>query len=52
MVATNPVYYLKENDALAHEVLLAVGNGHKLADEERKVMPSKQFYLKSMQEMA
>lgn len=52
VVATNPVYYLKENDALAHEVLLAVGNGHKLADEDRKVMPTNQFYLKSMQEMA
>ncbi len=51
VVATNPVYYLKEDDALAHEVLLAVGNGHKLADEERKAMPSKQFYFKSMQEM-
>lgn len=51
VVATNPVYYLKAEDALAHEVLLAVGNGHKLADEERKVMPTKQFYLKSMQEM-
>ena len=52
VVATNPVYYLTEDDALAHEVLLAVGNGHKLADEERRVMPAKQFYLKSMQEMA
>ena len=51
MVATNPVYYLKANDALAHEVLLAVGNGHKLSDEERIVFPSKQFYFKSMQEM-
>ena len=52
MVATNPVYYLNANDALAHEVLLAVGNGHKLSEEERIVFPSKQFYFKSMQEMA
>ena len=51
VVATNPVYYLKANDALAHEVLLAVGNGHKLSEEERMVFPSKQFYFKSMQEM-
>lgn len=51
IVATNPVYYLKAEDALAHEVLLAVGNGHKLADEEREILPSKEFYLKSMQEM-
>lgn len=51
VVATNPVYYLKADDALAHEVLLAVGTGHKLADDERKVLSSKQHYLKSMQEM-
>ena len=51
MVATNPVYYLNANDALAHEVLLAVGNGHKLSEDERIVFPSKQFYFKSMQEM-
>ena len=51
VVATNPVYYLNANDALAHEVLLAVGNGHKLSEEERIVLPSKQFYLKSTQEM-
>lgn len=52
VVATNPVYYVKAEDALAHEVLLAVGTGQKLSDEERRILPSKQYYLKSMQEMA
>ena len=51
MVATNPVYYLEEDDALAHEVLLAVGNGHKLMDEEREVLPSRQYYLRRIEEM-
>ncbi|MFD6438679.1 DNA polymerase III subunit alpha [Peribacillus sp. NPDC060186] len=52
IVATNPVYYLNESDALAQEVLLAIGNGDKLADETRTVLASNQFYLKSRAEMA
>lgn len=51
VVATNPVYYLSEEDALAHEVLLAVGKGNKLDDEDRQALPSNQFYLKSRKEM-
>ena len=52
IVATNPVYYLNESDALAHEVLLAIGNGDKLADETHTVLESDQFYLKSRSQMA
>ncbi|MEJ9228088.1 DNA polymerase III subunit alpha [Peribacillus butanolivorans] len=52
IVATNPVYYLNESDALAQEVLLAIGNGDKLADETRTVLASNQYYLKSRAEMA
>ncbi|MGM9956886.1 MAG: DNA polymerase III subunit alpha, partial [Peribacillus sp.] len=52
LVATNPVYYLNQSDALAHEALLAIGNGDKLADETRVVLPSTQFYMKSRAEMA
>lgn len=52
IVATNPVYYLNESDALAHEVLLAIGNGDKLADETHTVLESEQFYLKSRSQMA
>ena len=46
IVATNPVYYLNESDALAQEVLLAIGNGDKLADETRTVLASNQYYMK------
>ncbi|KWW20133.1 DNA polymerase III [Peribacillus simplex] len=52
VVATNPVYYLNESDALAQEVLLAIGNGDKLADEAHTVLESKQYYLKSRKQMA
>ncbi|WP_110927207.1 DNA polymerase III subunit alpha [Bacillus massiliglaciei] len=52
LVATNPVYYLHKQDALAQEVLLAVGNGEKLSDEARMRLPSGQYYLKSPEEMA
>nr|WP_309476899.1 DNA polymerase III subunit alpha [Bacillus sp. ISL-34] len=52
IVATNPVYYLNESDALAQEVLLAIGNGDKLADETHTVLESDQYYLKSRAQMA
>ena len=52
VVATNPVYYLDKKDALAQEVLLAIGNGEKLSDEDRQVLPSCEYYLKSRTEMA
>lgn len=52
IVATNPVYYLNESDALAQEVPLAIGNGDKLTDETRTVLASNQYYLKSRAEMA
>lgn len=43
---------MNESDALAHEVLLAIGNGDKLADETHTVLESDQFYLKSRSQMA
>ena len=52
IVATNPVYFLNESDALAQEVLLAIGNGDKLSDETHTVLESNQFYLKSRAQMA
>lgn len=51
VVVTHPVYYLEKGDALAHEVLLAVGNGHKLTDDERKILPSNEFYFKKTEEI-
>lgn len=51
LVATNPVYYLDQNDALAQEALMAIEDGVKLSDESRRRLPSRNFYLKSAQEM-
>ncbi|MDQ0220074.1 DNA polymerase III subunit alpha [Peribacillus cavernae] len=52
MAATNPVFYLDEKDALAREVLVAVKNGEKLADENRLGPASGEYYLKTGNEMA
>lgn len=50
-VATNEAHYLKEEDAFAHECLLAIKNGDKLQDEVREKLGNDQYYLKSPQEM-
>lgn len=51
-VATNPVHYLKQEDSFAQECLLAIKNGQKLQEDDRKKLASDQFYLKTGAEMA
>jgi DNA polymerase III subunit alpha len=51
LVATNQVFYLLQEDALAHESLLAIKNGDKLQDEHREKLESDQYYFKSSKEM-
>jgi DNA polymerase III subunit alpha len=51
LVATNQVFYLKQEDALAHECLLAIKNGDKLSDEHIEKLESDQYYFKSGKEM-
>jgi DNA polymerase III subunit alpha len=51
LVATNQVFYLLQEDALAHESLLAIKNGDKLQDEHREKLESDQYYFKSSEEM-
>ncbi|MBA9025877.1 DNA polymerase III subunit alpha [Peribacillus huizhouensis] len=51
VVATNPVFYLEKNDALAQEVLLAIKNGSKLTDEDRMKLPSQEYYLKNAEQL-
>lgn len=51
LVATNQVFYLQSNDALAHECLLAIKNGDKLQDEHREKLESDQYYFKPGKEM-
>ncbi len=51
VVATNDVHYVENNDWEAHDSLLCIQTGAKLADEKRMRYDAKQFYLKSREEM-
>jgi len=51
LVATNDAHYLNREDWEAHDVLLCLQTGKKLADEKRMRFPSKEFYFKDAQEM-
>ncbi len=51
LVATNEVYYTNKEDSFAHECLLAIKNGQKLADETREKLDNDQYYLKTATEM-
>lgn len=51
-VATNWVHYLGRDDAVPHDVLLAINKATTLDDARRRRMPSEEFHLKSPDEMA
>ncbi|HYL26384.1 MAG TPA: DNA polymerase III subunit alpha, partial [Candidatus Nitrosotalea sp.] len=51
LVATNDSHYLERNDASAHDVLLCIGTGKTVSDENRMRFYSDQFYVKSPDEM-
>ncbi|MBI1317684.1 MAG: DNA polymerase III subunit alpha [Candidatus Hydrogenedens sp.] len=51
LVATNQCYYLKQEDAGAHDALLCVRDNEKLDNEKRDRLPNSTFYLKSEDEM-
>ena len=51
-VATNDCHYITREDAEAHDILLCIGTGKKVADEHRMRYPGDQFYFKSSAEMA
>ena len=50
MVATNDVHFLEKEDAEAQDVLLCIGEGRLLLDENRKRYPA-EHYFKSSEEM-
>jgi len=52
LVATNDVHYVKKEDAVAHEALLALQTQTTLEDPNRMRMQTYEFYLKSAAEMA
>lgn len=51
MVCTNDVHYVRQSDAEAHDVLLAIQTATSIYDEHRMRFPNDQFYLKSEEEM-
>lgn len=52
LVATNAVRYLRESDAPVFDVLLAIGEGKTVEDTDRTVYPTREYYLKSPEEMS
>jgi len=52
LVATNDVHYLKQDDNIAHDILLCIGTAKLRTDDNRKKYHGDQFYLKSGDEMA
>ncbi|MCX7804809.1 MAG: DNA polymerase III subunit alpha [Planctomycetota bacterium] len=52
VVATNDVHYVEASDARAHDVLLCIGTGKMLQDENRMRFGSEEFYMKSGEQMA
>ena len=51
LVATNDVHYVRQEDAEAHDVLLAIQTATTIDDEKRMRFPNDQFYLKTEDEM-
>ncbi|MCK4558823.1 MAG: DNA polymerase III subunit alpha, partial [Calditrichia bacterium] len=51
VIATNDVHYLKQNDSLAHDILLCLQTGKDRDDPNRMRYNTDQLYLKSPEEM-
>jgi DNA polymerase-3 subunit alpha len=51
LVCTNDVHYLREADAHPHDVLLCIGTGKAFSDPKRLRYDSRQFFLKTADEM-
>ncbi len=51
LVATNDTHYLRKEDALAHQAMLAIGTGSTLANPKLS-FTGEEFYLKSIEEMS
>ena len=51
LVATNDIHYTFAEDAAAHDILLCIQTGKKVADENRMCYEGGQYYCKSEQEM-
>ncbi|MDO9591993.1 MAG: DNA polymerase III subunit alpha, partial [Erysipelotrichaceae bacterium] len=51
LVATNDVHYIDASDHEVHDVLLCIQTAKTLADQDRMKFPTREFYLKSTEEM-
>ncbi|WP_054957046.1 DNA polymerase III subunit alpha [Paenibacillus dakarensis] len=51
LVATNDVHYLTSSDSEVQDVLICIGTGKTVQDEDRLRIPTSQLYLKSEDEM-
>lgn len=51
LVATNDIHYIYAEDANAHDILLCIQTGKKVADENRMRYEGGQYYMKSEEEM-
>ena len=52
LVASNDIHYLERKDAEPHDVLLCIQTGSTIDDPNRMRFGSKEFYMKSPEEMA
>jgi DNA polymerase-3 subunit alpha len=52
LVVTNDVHYLQNSDYKPHDILLCIGTGKTVTDEDRLKYHGDQFYLKTAEEMA
>src|SRR5262249_35568577 len=52
LVCTNDVHYLRETDAHPHDVLLCIGTGKAFTDPKRLRYESRNFFLKTPEQMA
>ena len=51
LVCTNDVHYLRQDDHKPHDILLCIGTGKTVNDEQRLRYHGDQFYLKTPEEM-
>ena len=52
LVCTNDVHYVRETDAHPHDILLCIGTGKAYSDPKRMRYESRNFFLKTPEEMA
>ncbi|MEA1912664.1 MAG: DNA polymerase III subunit alpha [candidate division WOR-3 bacterium] len=51
IIATNDVHYLKKEDAKKHKILLSLQTKKTISEENKLMLPSDLFYLRSSEEM-